>query len=322
MFSANPTAAKAALDLLVNDLGASMARVEVNAGESDWETPTNDDGDPNHFAWAYYDTVFSTPMMQKTWAYIAYLNQLGVEHIELAQHGGIPLWMGTTSNAYSQDGRAYVLPSSMEDEFVETSVAMMLYARTRAPQPRPHFDLFSPWNEPEFATLGEGIDTTDTQRASILHKLVVRMNALPELTGIQLSVGEDGSEPGMIITRQAVQNDPIVMARTAATSYHRYSDGNPQVFGDWRGANPPVWISELNSTWLSSCYETTFSMGLEAAGNLLSALKNGATAGLAWSDVDAPHSSSGRRRSNFRIAHHNDERPARYAAVLVQWAAE
>jgi hypothetical protein len=177
----------------------------------------------------------------------------------------------------------------MEDEFVETCVAMLVYARTRTAAPHPQFDLFSPWNEPEFATLGEGIDTTGAQRASILHKLVLRMSAIPELTGIQLSVGEDGSEPGMIITRQAVASDSLVMDRTAATSFHRYSDGNPQVFGDWRGASPPVWLTELNSTWLSACYETTFGMGLEAAGNLLNALKNGATAGLGWSEVDAPH---------------------------------
>jgi hypothetical protein len=300
MFSANPAAAKAALDLLVNDLGASMARVEVNNGETDWEA-TQDDGDPNHFAWGYFDAVFSTPMMQKTWDYVRYLNQLGVEHIQLSQHGGIPLWMGTTSSAYPQDGRAYVLPSAMEDEFVETCVAMLVYARTRTAAPHPQFDLFSPWNEPEFATLGEGIDTTSAQRTSVLHKLVVRMNAIPELTGIQLSVGEDGSEPGMIITRQAVASDSLVMARTAATSYHRYSDGNPQVFGDWRGANPPVWLTELNSTWLSACYDTSWSMGLEAAGNLLSALKNGATAGLVWSDYDAPHAHQGNAEQTFGV---------------------
>lgn len=302
---------KSALDLLVNDLGASFVRVEANAGEGDWET-VNDDADPNHFAWSYYDTVFSTPMMQKTWDYIRYLNQLGVEHVELAQHGGIPLWMGnntpptgSTQTSYPgpADGRAYVLPSATEDEFVETCVAMLVYARTRTATPHPQFDLFSPWNEPEFSGEGEGIDVaTGTQRASILHKLVVRMNALPELNGIQLSVGEDGSEPGMIMTRQAIANDSLVMARTAATSFHRYGDESlPASYGDWRGSNPPVWMTESNSTWLSSCYDTTWTMGMQAAGNLLRALQNGVTAGLLWSDYDAPHRHQGDVMQTFGV---------------------
>lgn len=289
---ANGANVRGALDTLVNDLGATFARVEVFDGETDWEA-TQDNADPNVIDWSYFDAVFSQARFQRLWAYVAYLNQLGIAHVELAQHGGLPMWMGTTNSSYRQDGRAYVLPQSMEDEFVETCIAMMLYARTRAPQPHPHFDLFSPWNEPEFATFGEGIDITDTQRARVLRKLTDRMNALPDLAGIQLVVGEDGSEPGMIITRQAVQNDTVVMARTAMTSYHRYGDASSQVFGDWRGSTPPVAISELNSTWNSACYDTSFAMGLEAAGNLLLALQNGATAGLVWSDVDAVHEHQG-----------------------------
>jgi hypothetical protein len=204
-------AVKPALDMLVNDLGADFFRVELNNGETDAET-TNDDADPTHFNWAAFDADFSTPAMADTWDYIRYLNQLGVAHVELAQHGGLPAWMGTTGSQYVQDGRAYVLPSAKEDEFVETCVAMMLYARTRT-LPPVHFDLFSPWNEPEFTTLGEGIDISSAQRASVLRKLADRMNATPELAGIQLVVGEDGSEPGMIITRDAVQNDAVVSGR-------------------------------------------------------------------------------------------------------------
>lgn len=298
---------RGALDLLVNDLGANFARVEVFDGQTDWES-TPDNSDPAVINWDYFDAVFSAPRFQRLWAYVAYLNQLGVAHVELAQHGGIPLWMGTntppagsTQTSYHgpADGRAYVLTPSQEDEFVETCVAMLLYARTRAPQPRPHFDLFSPWNEPEFAGLGEGIDIPTAQRERVLNKLVTRMNALPDLAGIQLVVGEDGSEPGMIETRGAVQGDSLVMARTAATSFHRYSDAD--VWTQWNNASPPAWVTELNSPWLASCYVTTWTMGLQAAGNLISALQNGVTAGLAWSDYDAPHSHQNNTLQTFGL---------------------
>lgn len=292
-------AVKSALDALVNDLGATFFRVELNNGETDAET-TNDDSNPATFNWSSFDADFSTPAMADTWDYVRYLNQLGVAHVELAQHGGIPMWMGTTAAKYVQDGRAYVLPQANEPEFVESCVALMMYARTRTLPPI-HFDLFAPWNEPEFATQGEGIDIDSAQRARVLRALADRMNTLPELAGIKLVVGEGGSEAGMIVTRQAAQNDTVVMGLTAATSYHRYSDENAQVFGDWRGSSPPVWLTEFNSTYNGTCYDTSWTRGMQAAGNLLLALQNGATAGLAWSDVDAPHAHQANEWQTFGL---------------------
>src|SRR4051812_36935048 len=101
-------AVKPAIDMLVNDLGANFWRVEINNGETDWET-TNDNADPSAFDWSSFDAAFSTPAMLDTWDYIRYLNQLGVAHVELAQHGGLPLRMGTTAAKYHQDAGAYVL---------------------------------------------------------------------------------------------------------------------------------------------------------------------------------------------------------------------
>jgi hypothetical protein len=279
-------AVKPALDMLVNDMGANFFRVEVNNGETDWET-TNDNADPLTFNWAAYDPMFSSPAFQDTWDYIRYLNQLGVQHVELAQHGGLPLWMGTAAQGDPNDGRVYHLDTAQEDEWVETSVAMLVYARTRTAWPQPQFDLFTPFNEPEFSPPeGTKIDPT-TQGPRIIRKLVDRINAIHELDGLKIVVSDSASEPGMITFRQAIQNDAVVQARLAATSFHRYSDAS--VWTTWNNSNPPVWLTEFNSTWLASCYQTTWTMGEQAAGNLISALQSGITAGLAWSDYDAPH---------------------------------
>ena len=275
-------AVKPALDMLVNDLGADFFRVEVNNGETDWET-TNDDADPKTFNWTVYDKVFSGPVFQDLWDYVRYLNQLGVPEIELADHGGLPAWMGPSGSS----DPASSLDSSKEDEWVETSVAMLVYALTRSPLPHPQFTLFSPFNEPEFSPPeGFKIDP-GTQGARIIRKLVDRMNAIPDLNGIRIVVSDSASEAGMITFRQAIQNDTVVQARLAATSFHRYSDAS--VWSTWNNSNPPVWLTEFNSTWQASCYTTTWTMGMQAVGNLVSALQNGITAGLAWSDYDAPH---------------------------------
>jgi hypothetical protein len=275
---------KPALDLLVNDLGANFFRVEVNDGETDWED-VNDDSDPKAFNWAVLDSDFNTKEFQDLANYVRELNKRGVNNVELALHGGLPNWM--CAAPAQPDNVCYSLDSAFEDEWVETALAPLVWLRTRAPYPQPRFNLFSPFNEPEFSPPeGFKIDPV-AQGASIIHKLVVRMNELPELTGIQLVVSDSASEPGMITFRQAIQGDAVAQARLAATSFHRYSDAS--TWTTWNNSSPPVWLTEFNSTWVQSCYPTTWAMGMQAAGNLISALQNGVTAGLAWSDYDAPH---------------------------------
>jgi hypothetical protein len=276
------------LNLLVNDLGANYFRVEVFDGETDFEA-TNDDGDPSNFNWSYYDGVFSSKRFQNLWTYIRKVNALSsTANVSLAFHGGLPGWFG--GDTYNGDGRSYSLPSSKEDEWVEEILAVLVYARTRAAEPRPHFTLVSPFNEPEYSPpegFSFGTTNPQIQEARVVRKLVDRMNAIPELTGIQLVVGDHANVEGMVGDRPTLLADPVIAARLAATSFHRYSDSTVT---DWRGSNPPVVLSEFNSTWQSDCvYPTTWAMGLEAAGNVISALQGGVTAALAWSDWDATH---------------------------------
>jgi hypothetical protein len=281
------SALDAPLNLLVNDLGADFFRIEVSDGETDFET-TNDDADPAHFDWPTYDAIFQTKRFVNLWTYIRKVNALSsTANVQLAFHGGLPGWFGGTP--YNNDGRSYTLPTAKEDEWVETILAVLVYARTRAPEPRPHFDLVSPFNEPEYSPpegFSFGTTNPQIQEARVVRKLVDRMNAIPELAGIMLVVGDHANVEGMVGDRSALTSDPVISARLAATSFHRYSDSTAT---DWSGANPPVFLSEFGSTWISDCFSTTFGMALQDAGNVISALKGGVTAALAWSDGDATH---------------------------------
>ena len=267
-------AVKPALDRLVNDLGATLFRVEIDDGETTWET-TNDDANPSTFNWAAFDPMFSTPAFLDLWAYVRYLNRLGVPDVELAAHGLVPNWLGGTA-----------ITSGLEDEYVESLLAVMLYARDRAPDPRPSFTLFSPWNETDFGP-PEGISLAPQQGVLILQKLVARMARFPELNGIQLVAPDAASYLDAGSWRDALASAPTVTARLAGVSFHRY--GDYATTPDWTQASPAEWMTEFNSTWRTSCYDTTWGMGLEAAGNLISALQGGVSAGLVWSDYDAPH---------------------------------
>jgi hypothetical protein len=292
----NGAAVKGALDMLVNDLGANFFRVEVDNGETDYES-TNDDASPTTFNWAYYDALFSTKRFTDLWNYVRYVNSIAsTAHVQLSWHGGLPGWFGGTT--FNGDGRSYTLPTAMEGEFVETLLAVMVYARTRAPEPRPRFDLISPNNEPESGGAPEGFAWANVaQEARVVRALVVAMNAIPELDGIQLVVGEHNTEL-MSIDRPSLVADPLILARLAATSFHRYDTA--EVI-DYKGANPPVFLTEFNSHWRASCYSTIWSYGLEAVTNVVAALQGGATAGLFWSDYDAPHIHQGDEWQTFGL---------------------
>jgi len=279
MWGTNGLAVKPALDLLVNDLGSNFFRVEIFRGQSTWEA-TNDNADPNTFNWTAYDAIFGTKDFTDLFNYIRYLNTLGVTEIILAAHGPLPAWMGGTS-----------LNTSAEDEFVEGLVALLVYARTRAPDPKPVFTMVGPWNEPNPAQVagGEGFIIAPTpQGLRVARKLVDRMNTLPELTGIGVEAGDEANAAATDSWRSTLSSDPVVLARLRGTGFHRYSAA--QSAGPWTNETPPNWMTEFNSSWQGACYTTTWAMGLEAAENLRSALDDGATAGLVWAEYDAPHS--------------------------------
>ena len=84
----------------------------------DWEA-TNDDADPNHFEWTYYNSVYSNAKFQQVWNTLRYLTQKGIESgLVLGFMGQPPAWMGGNSTVSylwrladsSRDDRRLLLP--------------------------------------------------------------------------------------------------------------------------------------------------------------------------------------------------------------------
>jgi hypothetical protein len=267
-------AVRPALELLVNDLGANLFRVEIAAGQCSWEEE-NDDGDPMHFEWSAFDPVFESKAFTDLFDYIRVLNELGVEEIYLAVHGLLPDWMGRESVA---DG--------MEDELVETLLAVLLYARTRAPEPRPRFTMFGPWNETDLGP-PEGIRLGPGDGVPLLRRLIARMDELAELDGIGIVAPDASSEGVANEWRDAMLADDTITARLSAVAFHRY--GGYGGTSDRHRADPPQWLTEFND-WGGYCYIANWGHAMRLAGNLIGALESGVTAGLVWTDYDAPHS--------------------------------
>src|SRR3974390_2600477 len=67
---------KPMIEMLVKDLGATIFRLDPY-GTSDWEVK-NDDADPAHMNWEYYNDRYSTGYFEPSWGAARYLNSLGI----------------------------------------------------------------------------------------------------------------------------------------------------------------------------------------------------------------------------------------------------
>lgn len=76
-----------AINLLVDSLGATIFRAVIE--EIDWEA-VNDDNDPNHFNWTYYNSVFSNARFQGVWNTLRYLNHKGITNNLIISFMGAP----------------------------------------------------------------------------------------------------------------------------------------------------------------------------------------------------------------------------------------
>jgi O-glycosyl hydrolase len=123
----------------------------------------------------------------------------------------------------------------------------------------------------------------------LLHRLVERMNEHPELDAVGIVAPEAAFVDDAEQWEEALLEDPLITARLRAIGFHRY--GGYIEDRDRSDATVPWWLTEFNAA-AGFCYEPSWEVALDLAGNLLSALESGVKAGLVWTDYDAPHSHS------------------------------
>ncbi|HXY40087.1 MAG TPA: CehA/McbA family metallohydrolase [Vicinamibacteria bacterium] len=267
---------KPAIDSLVDTLHATLWRVVIE--EMDWEA-TNDDADPLHFNWDYYDKVYSAPRFERAWSLISYLNQRGITRGVIVNFmGRLPQWMG----------RERVAPGQ-EDEFVETVVSLLYYARhTRHLE----FGYVAPMNEPDIRNEGPSVGAA--QYATILRKLVARLDAVG-LGDLEVVAPDTaGVDKGIRDYLPRLLADPAVMAKVTRLGFHSYSGESQGVFEAIRRSrypDRPFWMTEWNK-WCDTCdrgQPGTYDYGYAsvAARYLLQHLQQGASAGLVWEGYDS-----------------------------------
>jgi glucuronoarabinoxylan endo-1,4-beta-xylanase len=294
---------KPLIDMLVDDLGATIFRFDP-FGLSNWEA-VNDDDDPNHMNWAYYNDRYSSPFFEASWGAARYLNAKGVRPF-LALSGITPRWMNDDKAAdpthevctspadvqkkFGFEG-PYHLNTDMYGEFAEMAVSFLMYARNRAGI---DFEYFSPVNETDcFPREGPRVDAEEMP--ALLRAIVQRMWK-ERLHDVKLAVVDPSDAPEFTAPILA---DEDVMGQVAVISRHTYGGAVEQIaphveqIRRSKYPNTRLWLTEygeLDGGFKGSSPEHEWRVvTMNSAKRLLDALNSGAHAALHWDAFDNYH---------------------------------
>ncbi len=244
-----------AIDLLVDSLGASIFRAVIE--EIDWET-VNDDNDPNHFNWTYYDTIFSSARFRGVWNTLHYLNNKGITNgLIISFMGGPPAsppmtppdpgksWMGGTNQTIS---------ASMEDEFVESLAALLYYMRNKE---KVRFSLVSPMNETDIQAgskskehpdgIVEGPNVPDAvQYLRIVRKLAKKLDSIG-MSDIRFVAPDAGGEALFKAILNEMVKDSYLMGKLACWGVHQYGNDAANylnIINNPANSNKSFWVTE------------------------------------------------------------------------------
>jgi O-glycosyl hydrolase len=245
-----------ALDMLVDQLGATIFRVVVD--NADWEM-INDNSDPYSFNWTVYNGIYTSPKFEALWSTLAYLNQKGItQNLILNVMGPVASWMGGS----------HIAPAA-EDEWVEMVASLVSYAHiTRNLQ----FGLLAPMNEPDWDGI-EGPQVDQWQYVRLMQKLFLRLDGLG-LSAIRL-VGPDTASADAGVQRYfpEMMADPPLMAKLAHFGLHNYAGYTAQAEAALQSSAYPgknFWMTEVANIW-----------------DALPEIAQGAAATLVWDGYDS-----------------------------------
>jgi O-glycosyl hydrolase len=284
---------KSMVDLLVDDLGATIFRLDAYGFDlSNWE-PVNDNDDPNVMNWEYYNDRYSIPNFEASWAAGRYLNSKGAK-ILLTAIGIVPEWMlddkapppqhKVCSNSRKL-GKLDHLNPAMYEEFSEMLVSMAFYARHSA---HVDFDYLSPFNETDcYPAEGPRIDPEEAPK--VLQVLARRLRK--EGLGDVRLVAADQAIVSTDYIGPILENQEV-MKQIGAFSLHTYGEESvgPQVERVSRSKYPltPTWLTEFgDQSDRDKSFESEWrNQSLKSTQRALRALNQGATAALFWDAFD------------------------------------
>lgn len=292
---------KPMIDLLVKDLGATIFRLDPY-GNTNWEAK-NDDADPAHMNLEYYNDRYSTGYFEPSWKAARYLNSLGVKPF-LTLSGITPEWMNDSVSrpvkhhvcstpedlAKRADLRPYHLNPAMYDEFAETVVSMLVYARQKA---HVDFEYFSPVNETDcFPIEGPRVDPDEAPK--MFDAVIKRMRA-EGLGDVRLVLADNSQPDNDYFTPLLADED--LMKSVAVFSIHNYGvpEGAvaPHFAAIQKSKHPEarIWLTEYGDLGAADqSFENEWKkQSLLATRRALQALNEGARAALFWDAFDNHH---------------------------------
>ncbi len=286
-----------AIDLLIDSLGATIFRVLIE--EIDWEA-TNDDGDPYHFNMEYYNKVFSEERFRGIWNTLHYLNGKGVDdELILSLMGAPPAAppLAPYDASRSWMGPGYTIAPEFEDEFAETVVALLVYARNTEGI---RFSKVSPMNETDIisSTKGpehpmgivEGPDVPDAvQYSRILRKIARRLDK-EGLGDIRFVTPDAAGDKLFRACHDELVKDPYLMGKLAGWGVHQYGNDASNYAAVIRKDNLPArgfWVTET--------------AGIR---NLMGQLDDGASGYIFWDGFDCVYQHG--RRNGYGSVPPND----------------
>ncbi len=284
-----------AMDLLRQDLGASLYRVDI-WGKSDWIDPTGELGkekalDPQHLAKVYSGAVF-----QKGWAMMRYLNQHGIQPY-LTASGDVPKWM--LGDIYKKEHLLNIpeIPDGLlgkrghplvdYEAFCDMLVSMVDWARNKEGL---QFTLFGPLNESDIAQPeGPGVDPVEFVKVC---ELLVDKLDQKGLQDIRLVVAEQAIF-GPWYLQQLTQSRKL-QGRIGIFSLHDYSDipvEEYQKVSKLVNSSPyqdvPLWMTEYGD--LEQSGEKEWYVGWISTSRLFDHLEAGFSGSLIWDAYDNYH---------------------------------
>lgn len=190
------------LDLLIDDLGAVLFRVDVY-GKSNWVDPDNTLG-PSSLNQENYRRIYKSEVFENGWGMMRYLNERGITPY-IAASGVVPSWMTSDGKTLTEYGY-----------FAEMMYSFASWARHMEGV---KFSLFGPLNETDIGP-PEGPRVEPGEFAEVISVLAERFR-------------EGLNDVGFVLPEQAffntdyvkhLINNPVLAKRIGAVSMHMYSN--------------------------------------------------------------------------------------------------
>jgi O-glycosyl hydrolase len=263
-----------AMDRLVNDLGATLYRVDI-WGKSNWIDPSGEMGraalDPIHQA-----KILDGEIFRRGWGMLRWLNQHGIRPY-LTASGIVPPWM------LASDGKTL----ADYDGFTDMLAEMLDWARNKE---QLDFNLFGPMNETDIGA-PEGPTVSAADYVTVCELLMDKLDARG-LGDIQLVVAEQANlNPAYL---QELTCSEKLRGRIGVFGLHVYVEISPERYQQVTAlvenspyAGTPLWMTEYGD--LEQSGEREWYVAWMMTSRLIDFLEAGFNGGMVWDAYDNYH---------------------------------